>query len=226
MSSLQLENIAVVLDQALFSIAAEIVWKHLDMFEKVALMMGNFHTFCNFVSSIGKLFGDTGLHDMAVASGVIAEGSISKVCHESLNASMTDESCKEILDLFVTYQDVLRQGRGELAQFWMTYIDMVEILLGLLRADREGDRNLHLASIRQIIPWCFALDKINYARYLPLYYVQMTKLESTCPELYQHFQRGYFSVQLKQGNPFNRISVDQTTEETVNKDTQTAGGTR
>ena len=32
-------------------------------------------------------------------------------------------------------------------------------------------------------------------------------------------------MQLKQGNPFGRIPVDQTTEETVNKDTQTAGGT-
>lgn len=46
-------------------------------------------------------------------------------CHESLNAAMTDETCKEILD-FVIYQDVLHQGQlGELAQFWMTYIDMV-----------------------------------------------------------------------------------------------------
>jgi len=45
------------------------------------------------------------------------------------------------------------------------------------------------------------------------------------PELYKHFQQGHFSVQLKQGNPFGRILVDQTTEETVNTDTQTAGDT-
>ena len=139
---------------------------------------------------------------------------------------MTDDLCIHILDLFVVYQNVLCQNHGQLAQFWMTYIDMVEILLGLLWADREGDWNLHLACIRRVIPWCFALDKVNYARYLPVYYAQMTQLDKACPGLYQHFQQGYFSVQLRQGNRFSRIAVDQTTEETVNKDTQSARGTR
>lgn len=37
---------------------------------------------------------------------------------------------------------------------------------------------------------------------------------------------GRFSVQLRDANPFARIAVDQTTEETINKETQTAGGTR
>ena len=53
----------------------------------------------------------------------------------------------------------------------------------------------------------------------------MTHLKETCPELHAHFLEGGFSVQLSSTNPFGRIAVDQTTEETVNKDTQTAGGT-
>ena len=36
---------------------------------------------------------------------------------------------------------------------------MVDILHGLLHADREGDRSLHLSCIRGMIPWCFAIDK-------------------------------------------------------------------
>ena len=68
--------------------------------------------------------------------------------HESLNAALTNDSCIEIMDLFVAYQDVLRQNSGQLVQFWMIYSDMVEVLLGLLRADREGDWTLHLACIR------------------------------------------------------------------------------
>ena len=43
-SSLQLENIAVVLDQALYAKATEIAWKHPDLYSKVVLMMGNCHT--------------------------------------------------------------------------------------------------------------------------------------------------------------------------------------
>ena len=38
--------------------------------------------------------------------------------------------------------------------------------------------------------------------------------------------QGGFSVQLGSQNPFARITVDQTIEETVNRDTQTAGGAR
>ncbi|KAG1678468.1 Multidrug resistance-associated protein 1 [Nymphon striatum] len=103
---------------------------------------------------------------------------------------------------------------------------MVEILLGLIRADREGDWYLHLASIKSMIPWCFAMDKTNYSRYLPVCYAQMTQLEQTCPDLHTHFLNGGFSVQLIQANPFVKIVIDQTVEETVNKDTKTAGGTK
>ena len=36
---------------------------------------------------------------------------------------------------------------------------------------------------------------------------------------------GGFSVQLGSENPFGKLSADQVIEETVNKDTQTSGGT-
>ncbi|KAJ8415585.1 hypothetical protein AAFF_G00425650 [Aldrovandia affinis] len=48
-----------------------------------------------------------------------------------------------------------------------------------------------------------------------------------CPqEVHQQFMHGGFSVQLGSQNPYGRIPVDQTIEETVNRDTQTAGGTK
>lgn len=77
-----------------------------------------------------------------------------------------------------------------------------------------------------MIPWCFAYDRINYARYLPYYYAQMSQLPSTHPDVYTEFMEGRFSVQLGSANPFGRIPVDQAIEEKVNKDIQTAGGTK
>ncbi|KAG1651832.1 Peroxidasin [Nymphon striatum] len=56
--------------------------------------------------------------------------------------------------------------------------------------------------------------------------LELSRLQETCPGLHDDFLHGRFSVQLRNGNPFARIAVDQTTEETVNKDTQTARGTR
>ncbi|KAG1650017.1 hypothetical protein GQR58_028409 [Nymphon striatum] len=255
---LSLDKIAVIMDQALYAKAAEVAWKHKLRFDSLLLMIGNFHIICNMLSIIGKLFRDAGLRDLAVESGVIAEGSIDKVldgkqynrgvrlhkltyealmrlvwkgflewlennhstdlphldetfrvvmamhgdtCATTLESSRNKESCQRILHLLCCYLNVLKNDSGHLAAFWMIYLEMIEILLGLIRADREGDWYLHLASIKSMIPWCFAMDKTNYSR---------------CG----------FSVQLRQANPFAKIAIDQTVEETVNKDTQTAGGTK
>ena len=53
----------------------------------------------------------------------------------------------------------------------------------------------------------------------------MTNLQTDHPQKYEHFANGSFSVQLAADNPFGYIPVDQTIEVTLNKDTQTVGGT-
>ena len=53
-----------------------------------------------------------------------------------------------------------------------------------------------------------------------------SRLQETSPVVHDDFINGGVSVQLRNEHPFARIAVDRTTEETVNKDTQTAGGTR
>lgn len=58
---------------------------------------------------------------------------------------------------------------------------MAEILLGLLRASREGNWELHVSTVRKMIPWCFAYDKVNYARYLSSYLSEMSHLEKGMP---------------------------------------------
>ena len=85
-------------------------------------------------------------------------------------------SCGTILELFDTYLIHLRCDNGNLSMFWMSYLGMIEILLALVRASHEGNWLLHLASIRAIIPWCFAYDRLNYARCLPYYCGEMTNL--------------------------------------------------
>ena len=89
----------------------------------------------------------------------------SSVCKASIQELLENASCGRILKLFQTYLDTLRDGPS-LSAFWMSYVDMTEIMLGLIRASREGNWLLHLAAIREMIPWCFAYDKVNYARYL------------------------------------------------------------
>ena len=103
---------------------------------------------------------------------------------------------------------------------------MVEIMLNLMRASREANWTFHLSSIRSKIPWCFAYDRINYARYLSTYHSEMSNLPAKNPGVHKYLNNGGCSVQIGATNPFGRIPVDQTTEETINKDTQKLGGTK
>ena len=88
-----------------------------------------------------------------------------KICNTEFQDKLKSQSFVELTDLYDQYMDYLRHKNGNLSQFWVSYLDMVEILLGLLRASREGDWKLHLSCVRNMVPWCFAYDNINYARY-------------------------------------------------------------
>jgi len=281
--TLKLKSIVLVFDQALYAKAIEIQWKHRAKFSNIVSRMGVFHTCCTLLAIIGKRFQDAGLRDLAVESGVIAEGSLSGVMEgrrynrgvrfhkimyealmrlvwkgfrpwieanqqeskslienvyqecESLHNDICEKEFKQHLaspsyekfgELFKQYMNFLRARNGKLSAFWMSYIEMIEILLGLLRASREGNWELHLSCVRKMIPWCFSYDNINYARYLSAYLSEMSHLDSEHPDVAAYLRSGGFSVQIGDRNTFGRIPVDQSCEETVNKDTQTPGGTK
>ena len=143
-----------------------------------------------------------------------------------MNDTTNETSFVKVAELLSKYLQHLRNGNGTLSTFWMSYIDIVEVLFNMIRASREADWQLHLASIRTLIPWCFAYNRLNYPHYIPACYAEMKNLEEHNQEVHNYLTDGGFSVQLGPDNSFGRIPVDQTIEETVNKDTQTAGGTK
>ena len=71
----------------------------------------------------------------------------------------------------------------------MSYIEMVEVLLNLTRASREGNWLLYLASIRDIITWVFAYDHTNYARYL---HNEYDKFGTISPRYMSLFKQWWF----------------------------------
>ena len=76
---LGLEYIVIVCDQAIYAKAIEVLWAHTSKFNAIVLRLGGFHTICTLLAVIGKRFGNAGLRDIAIESGVIAEGSVNAV---------------------------------------------------------------------------------------------------------------------------------------------------
>ena len=132
---------------------------------------------------------------------------------------------------FRSYQNLLSHCKlhlsenGGLAKFWISFLDMVELLLNTIYACRAGKWGLLLECMRDVAAYAFAYDNFNYARYLTPFLGEMLNLEVDHPEIYNAFVQGNFSVQLSDDNSFGRLEADKVIETTINKDTRTPGGT-
>ena len=81
--------------------------------------------------------------------------------------------------------------------FWSSYMQMVESVLLLTRATRSGDWELHLSSVRKILPWMFAYDRPNYARYLSAYFLELCDLPA-----FEALATGEFAVHRQDKSTF------------------------
>ncbi|CAB4001806.1 Hypothetical predicted protein, partial [Paramuricea clavata] len=95
---------------------------------------------------------------------------------EYINSEQMEQLC-ERYEAFI----VESSARSLTFAYWSMYIQMTGILLLFIRATREVDWNLHLSSFRSMIPWFFACDKVNYARYGSAYWLEMISLEKSHP---------------------------------------------
>ena len=86
-------------------------------------------------------------------------------------------SIKMLYDKFIE----TRCEESPLFAFWSNYIEMVQILRLFIRATRTSNWDLHLSSLRSMIPWFFSCDRVNYARYSSCYWLEMMCLDKTHP---------------------------------------------
>ena len=114
---------------------------------------------------------------------------------------------QSFLDIKISYS--AESNSSSLQRFWISFIDMVNILLNTICAIRLGQWELLLECIRDMLPYVFAYDKINYARYLTCMLGEMLSLKEECPEVYEEFKKGNFSAQLTEGNLFSRSETDK-----------------
>lgn len=59
---------------------------------------------------------------------------------------------------FKGYVHDINKSGTDLAQFWLTYIDLCELLLNLIYATCTGSWDLYLVCIEEVINWAFAYD--------------------------------------------------------------------
>ena len=185
--------------------AFQIKCKEPEKFQVVFLMMGTFHVILTFLAVTAARFRDAGLHDVAVQSLIVAEGSVDtmfsgshfynravrvyKILYEAFLKILLDDfeivyisdcndmqrylrsvndddesdfvrliASKELRDYctnLINFEENLAQG-SNLARLWLSFLEVIEILLNMIYATRSRNWNLYVESLRSTLPWLFA----------------------------------------------------------------------
>ncbi|KAJ8048474.1 hypothetical protein HOLleu_00803 [Holothuria leucospilota] len=67
------------MDEATYAKAQQIPWLNDTFKSRIVMRLGEFHTSMAYMACIGSRFGDAGLRDVLIESGVVAQGSIKGV---------------------------------------------------------------------------------------------------------------------------------------------------
>lgn len=87
------------------------------------------------------------------------------------------------------------------------------VIHDLTRCHEAGNWELHLSGTSRALPLCFALDRVNYKRCLPLYYEDADALKEKFLNMHPQFSMGDFTVKHKKAKRSeSALTVDQPLE--------------
>ena len=94
-------------------------------------------------------------------------------------------------------------GRSPTFKYWDTALRFEILVLVFICAHRTKNFSLYVESLEGLVPWFFALNRINYARWIPIHIRDMKSL----PLSIEQFQNCW--VVQKTKNRFSCIPIDQ-----------------
>lgn len=97
-------------------------------------------------------------------------------------------------------------------QFWNLVLSMELTIFTLVHSFREANVTLYCQALSELIPYFFANNNLNYARWLPIHLRDMIFLKQRHPQLAQEFKDGHFVVH-KSPREFSAIAIDQAHEQ-------------
>jgi len=131
---------------------------------------------------------------------------------------------QETTELRSLYQDFTAESRAKskMFAFWEEYGYMVKLLLQFVKAERTGNWELHLLSVSAMVPYFFAMDRPNYARWFPVYIMDMRQLATKHPEVHLEFVNGNHAIS-RSSKPFAQVWTDMALEQSINADSTSSG---
>ena len=225
----------LAMDQPLFAIAKYIQWNFPSYGEdKFVVMFGGLHVEMAAFKIVGEWLAASGWKHAIIKAEVSTEGtadSFTKVSHltKTRHAHQATAAALYILqqkayekyklDLTadeapLPFSEWCKRMCEEQPQFlyWARVMELQLTVLRLVKSLREAKFDQYVTSLAQLMPWVFALDHINYARWLSVHIRDMCSLKETHPTVFEEFSSGAF-VATKTQQPFSAIALDQAHEQ-------------
>lgn len=229
----------ITADQPLFVLAKQIQWQWPDKYgeDKFVIMFGGLHIEMASFKLLGDLLKGSGWVGALTEAGVSSSGTsesfltasnvaktrqvhqITACClYELMKEAFVNSIDRDDLNIEeVDVSDVLdwcsmREKECPQFQFWGLILNLELLVLSFIRSYREADFKLYTESLSALIPFFFALDHMNYARWLPIHLRDMLSLESCHPRIFAEFSNGNFAVR-KTESRFSCIAIDQAHEQ-------------
>ena len=235
----------IALDQPLFALAKQLQWSLAEFNEdRFVVMLGGLHIEMAAFKMLGKWVSGSGWAEVICNAGVATQG----VAESFLTASHITRTRRAhqvtAASLFVLMRTAYKDYKAGMKederpmseeewkkamvekcpqfQYWATVLDLELTCFRLVRAFREANFDMYVQSVRDLLPWMFAMDHGNYARWLSVHYRDMCILFSKHPDVYNHFQEGCFTVH-KTSRRFSSTALDHAHEQ-VNAEVKGDGG--
>ena len=138
--------------------------------------------------------------------------------HQSIRDSWVKHQAN-LSELNADFNAFKRNGYKSSQQFeyWNTFLnEIAPVIRDLTRSHREADWKLHMSAVRRALPLYFTFDRVNYKRWLPIYYEDCIALPQNLPTIYDSFTKGGFVV--KHTNRCgSSVTKDQALKKSYNK---------
>lgn len=221
----------ITFDQPLFALGKFVQWKWPESYgeKKFVVMFGGLHVEMALWNTIGDLLECSGWTDALIDAGVSSSGTadsflkashltktrrahqvtllaLCRLQHSAWQKFISSVSESDELS-FETWQKRMILNCPTFL-YWNIVMEFEMMVLIFVRAHRTRNFDLYVEALEELLPWFFALDHINYARWLPIHIRDMRSIPGT---ILEEFRRCW--VLQKSRNVFSCMPLDQAHEQ-------------
>ncbi|CAG2257195.1 unnamed protein product [Mytilus edulis] len=167
--------------------------------KSVILRLGGFHLEMSFVGGIGHLMEGSGITELletVYAPNAVTHMTSGKVIART-ETYLSKKACDDVLkDQIKSRIDNFRESHKSYrtSQLWFQYMDMIDILRRFIKAERTGNWELHLQTVKDMLPYLAASRHNLYVKSSRVYLQQMENLKTTHPEVLAFLQSGHHVI--------------------------------